>query len=300
MELNPCCPICFKADPDPADKIRVTSVEPSRPEDLASRLPSDELFSHWMNVLPQSGVYRITVDRPSRKRYQLRVTLMDPNDPRLDPGITADRVLIGPDLLHVGKLLTLKPYEPGSFCEIDSNWPAYLGIEDYGFGVEIMQVEGLKKAWWGSLEQLRDFARLESALIERTAPAKPPLNTDNDARLYYWAEPKFIETESLRALRWVAEYTNGDGPLANPLEYMVQAVSQDGRYFIQIRAEVEYLNAPAELTRLSDKELAQLDVPRLFDVFQRKVNAALSGAKPDLFNPSLARLDAALLEIELR
>lgn len=300
LELNPCCPECIKTDPDRADKIRVILADAKQDEGLSSRLPSDELFWHWMNVLPQSGVYRIVIGRPSRKRYRLRVTLMDAHDPRLDPGISADRVSIGPDLLRPGKALTLKAYEPGSFCETDDNWPAYLGMEDYGFGIEIMRMDGLKKAWWGDPEELRELGYLESALSRNAVPATPPLNTDKEVRLYYWGKPRLIETKSLRALRWVAEYTNGDGPLENPLEYMVQAVTHNGRHFLQIRREVQYLNPPTELTNPSQEQLRRLDVPNLFDVFQRRVNAALTSADPDSFRPSLRKLDTAVRSLELR
>ena len=249
-----------------------------------------------MNVLPHGGDYRITIDRPSKKRYVLRVTLMDPHDPRLDPGIQTDRVSIAPEFLHWGKPLSLKPYEPGSFCQIDENWPAHLGMEDYGFGVEIMRVEGLKKAWWEDPEQLKALGRLELALNRQTAPANPPLDTDKDAGFLHWGKPELIEGKSLRALRWVVELTNGRGPLQNPLEYMVQAETNDGRYFLQIRMEVEYLNPPAGLTKPSDADL----LDRAFDAFQRKVNGALAAASPDSFKPSLKKLDTAVRALELR
>jgi len=119
----------------------------------------------------------------------------------LDPGISAERVSVAPEFLHGGKNLTLEPYELGSFCEIDSNWPAHLGMEDYGFGVEIMQVDGLKKAWWGDPDQLRNLERVELALRHQVAPAKPPLNTDKDAALLYWRKPELISGKTLRALR---------------------------------------------------------------------------------------------------
>jgi len=143
LELNPCCPRCVKTDLDRSDEIRVLPDDGSQPDGLPSRMAADEIFWHWINVLPHSGVYRVVISRPSKRRYRLRALVMAANDPRLNPGLSADRVSIGSDLMPQGKALAVVPYETPSFCEIDSNWPAYLGIEDYYFGVEIMRMDGV-------------------------------------------------------------------------------------------------------------------------------------------------------------
>ena len=82
LELNPCCPYCARMENDRSDRISVASANAAHPQVLPSRLPSDALSFWWMNVFPLSGDYRITIDRPSKKRYLLRATLMDVHDPK--------------------------------------------------------------------------------------------------------------------------------------------------------------------------------------------------------------------------
>src|SRR5260370_38367731 len=57
-------------------------------------LPSVELAgpTDWMNVLAKPGTYQIAVRTTSKKPYDLVITLMDPHDPRLDPGFKPDPV----------------------------------------------------------------------------------------------------------------------------------------------------------------------------------------------------------------
>jgi hypothetical protein len=299
LELNACCAKCAKTDDDKADDVRVVLADAKQPESVSSRLSHDSLPWYWMNVLPSSGNYHIVVNRPSKKRYNLRVTLMDADDPRLTPSISADRVSISAGLLPQGKTLALKAFEPQSFCEIDDRLPAHLSAEGMGFDLQIMSLEGLKKAWWGDPEGLAHIARLELALRQGTKPSKPPLLAFQDAALTYWGGIELIEGKSWRGLRWIAAYAQDRSSLENPLQYMLEAITNDGRYFILIHVDIEYLNRPRELSQLSSAQVKQLDNPKVFQAFEQKVRAALNGALPEFFKPNLGNLDGAARSVEL-
>jgi hypothetical protein len=294
LELNACCEKCVKTEFDKADDLRVIFAGIEQPESISSDLPPDDLPWYWMGALRRNGIYHLVVNRPSRKRYTLRVTLMDAHDPRLDPGISAARVSMNEGLLPRGQGLALEKFEPPSFCEIDDNWPAHLSAQGKGFGIEIMSLDGLKKAWWGDARGLAEITRLELALRQRRKPTKPPMSAFQDAALVYWGKMEFLHGQSWRGLRWIAQYAQDYGPLANPLQYMVEAISNDGRYFILIYLDVDYLDAPRDLSHLSDEQVADLDTPTLFQTFQMKVRTVLTGASQESFKPNLSQLDAAV------
>lgn len=300
LELNACCAKCIKTEFDKADEVRVVPAKAKDSQALASSLPSDQLPWYWMSVLPNSDLYYVSVHRPSRKRYSLRVTLMAAHDPRLDPGISVDRVSMNKDLLPKGQTLELKPYEPESFCELSDAWPAHLSSEGLGFELQIMSLDGLKKAWWGNPGGQEEISRLEVALRDSEAPSTPPLAVFEDAALAYRGKLEIVESGSWRGVRWIAAYRQDRGPVDNPLRYIIEGISRDGRYFILISHGVEYLSPPKDLSHLSDVEIMRLDDANRFRSFQQRVNSALNAAPADSFKPSLIELGAATGSLELR
>ena len=282
VQLNPCCAKCAKMDFGEADSMRVVYADAKPPSNVSSRIPKEEAVEFWMNALPSSGNYQIVVTRPSKKPYTLRISLIDAGDPMIAPGLAVDRVSMNPGLLPPGKKLEWQAYQPASFCEVDDRWPARLSAEGMGYTMQIMSLAGLKKAWWGDLEGLAHLARLEQALRQGAKPAKPPRQAFQDSALAYWGGMEFIEGKSWRGLRWIGSYAQDRVPLSNPLQYMVEAITNDGRYYILMNVEVKYPNLPGKLSQVS------------------AANAALNAARPELFKPDLATLDAAARSVELR
>ena len=88
--------------------------------------------------------------------------------------------------------------------------------------------------------------------------------------------------------------------LHNPLMYVFAAISTDRKYFIWFRADIDYLNAPPELSQLTDEQRARLDDPKTWENFQSKVKVALTNASPKSFKPDLDQLDAVVRSLELR
>ena len=304
LEVDAKCPGCEQWDSATVDGLRVFPADTTRPADLPTPKGSEDCQRwRWMNVLPSSGVYRIVVNRRAEKRYRLRVSLLDPHDPLFDPGITADRVSIGEGLFPTGGKLTLKTYEPFiDYCNVpgfDTNLPAHLRFEEKDRWLGIMSLEGLKEAgpWW-----VGDVAEVERDTRPGVKPVKPPFSGFDDSRLMHWGRLERFNGKSWRGLRWIAQYSQeGDGELQNPLMYDFAAISKDGKYFIWFWVDIEYLNPPRELFKLTDEQNGRLwEDRKASEVFQQKVNVALTGASPTSFKPDLNQLDAAVHSLELR
>jgi len=306
LEVDELCPRCKPLLADAVDSVRVFLADTKHPADLPSRLPADSCPEwHWMNVLPSTGVYHIVVSRRLKKRYILRVTLMDPHDPRLDPGITADRVLIGEGSFPGGGTLMLKPYEPFlNGCgvpDFDGFLPAHFRLASEGSWLGIMSLDGLKKAipsWSDAWSD--DIKELKRAVRPGVVAAKPPISGFGDSGLTYWGRLEPFEGESWRGFRWIGQYAQETSELRNPLTYMFAAISKDGKCFIWLWVDTEYLDAPPGLFQLSDEQDTQItDNKKASKAFQQKVNAALTAASPKSFKPDLDQLDAAVRSIEL-
>src|SRR3954447_3352753 len=75
-----------------AGEHKIAVFDPSG-KSLASSLGEDTSLN-WMRRLVVSGNYRVQIACPGPKPYALRVTLLDANDPRLDPGVRPEQISI--------------------------------------------------------------------------------------------------------------------------------------------------------------------------------------------------------------
>ena len=295
-------PASAQADPTDVPGLRVFLADSSHTKDVEGSQGC--LDWRWIGVLPTSGVYHIVVSRRSEKRYRLRVSLLGPHDPIFDPGMAADHVSIAAGLFPPGSKLTLKAFDPADYTDycsplpLDGDLPAHLCLEDKHAWLGIMSVGGLKKAnpTWvmdGDLEELE-------RVTPSTVPLKPLFSYYDDAHLAHWGRLEYFEAKSWSGLRWLAQYCPENDQLHNPLMYMFAAISKDKKYFIWLRADIDYLNAPPELSQLTDEQRARLDDPERYETFQGKVKTALTNASPKSFKPDLDQLDAFVRSIELR
>jgi hypothetical protein len=160
-------------------------------------LPSVDLAgkTDWMNVLAKSGTYQIAVRPTSKKPYDLLITLMDPHDPRLDPGIKPDQVSLDLGAFGGKAKLTEQPFRPRLTGELDDGWPAHLSVQNEKIEFKIMSLEGLKKRMVRDPEWTKGLGRLEAALKPggKTVPPEqlPPGNVEAALRL--GAREEFVE-----------------------------------------------------------------------------------------------------------
>ena len=298
VELDVNCPHCGGWNSEASGKIQVLPPEAAHRAELPSQPLCASPEAQWMNVLASSGTYHVLVTVRPVKRYHLEVTLMDAHDPRLDPGMTPDRIFIGEGLIPHGKGLTLREYQPWAddcgIPDVDDTLPAHLRFADKGVWLGVMSLEGLKRAgYWQELV----------AEMERTGgvAATPPSSDFIDSSLTYWGRLESFEGKSWRGWRWLGQYSQEHDELRNPLTYMFVAVSYDHHCLIWLSVDIEDVDAPPDLFRLSDKESARIvEDPKAADAYQQKVNAALTKAPPSSFNPSLNQLDSAVRALDLR
>ena len=252
-------------------------------------LPSVDLAgpSDWMNVIAKPGAYQIAVRTSSKKPYDLLITLMDPHDPRLDPGLTPDKVSLDLGAFGGKAKLSAQPFTPLLSGELDDGWPAHLTVENEKIEFRIMSFEGLKKRMARDAEWTKGLGRLEAALKPggKTVPPDQLPPGYVDAALMLGAREEIVENQSFRALRYLGHFAQEEYPPMNPMSYILQGVSRDGRYFITMRARASHpsLSKPGPNTPAALKEVAR----------------RLTAAAPDSFQPSLTQLDAIARSLRL-
>src|SRR5258706_1154390 len=252
-------------------------------------LPSVELAgpTDWMNVLAKPGSYEMAVRTTSKNPYDLGITLMDPHDPRLDPGVTPDQVSLDLGAFGGKAKLTPRPFTPLLTGELDEGWPAHLSVENEKIEFKIMSFEGLKKRMARDPEWTKGLGRLEAALKPggKTVPPEqlPPGNSE--AALMLGAREEIVENQWFRALRYVGCFAQDISAPSNPMSYILQGLSRDGRLFIMMRAQSSHpsLAKPGASTPAALREVAR----------------RLAAAEPDSFKPSLAQLDAVACSLHL-
>ena len=252
-------------------------------------LPSVELAgpADWMNVLAKPGTYQIAVRTTTKNPYDLVITLMDPHDPRLDPGLAPDQVSLDLGSFGGKAKLTLQPFLPLLMGELDDPWPAHLSVENGKIEFKIMSLEGLKKRMARDPEWTKALGRLEAALQPGGKPVPPQQLPPGyvEAALMLGTREEIVENQSFRALRYVGHFAQDESPPSNPISYILQGISRDGRYFIMMRAQCSH----PSLAKPGSTAPAAL----------REVARRLATAAPDSFNPSLIQLDAVARSLRL-
>ena len=257
LEEDEYCPDCER-DSTTVVGPRVFLADATPPKDMPTPIGFGSCYDwRWMNVLPTSGVYHIVVTRRSEKRYRLRISLLGPHDPIFDPGITADRISIGGGLFPPGSKLTLKPFDPLAYMDYctplpsDGGLPAHWHLEDKHHWLGVMSLEGLKRAnpsWVGN----GDLAQLERATHPVAVAVTPPFLSFDDSFLAHWGRLERVDGKSWRGLRWIAQYSQEEDELQNPLMYVFAAISNDGKYFIWLWVDIEDLDRAVSAIRQAE------------------------------------------------
>jgi hypothetical protein len=251
---------------------------------------------------------------------------MDAHDPRLDPAISPARVFLDTTLWGVSNALSARPFYPPTFDGLEDNWPAHLAIITKDLQFRIMSVEGIKKALSEDDRWTAGLARLESALRPGGRSATPdllPLAIYQHSGLCFWGKQEIVEGKTWREMRWVGWYSQdcAGGPPSDPepMNYILEAISRDGKFFILILADIAYLHPSPEWRRVLEEEdeksarlIDSLTVGRersraieALDeeenrLLRHAVNLHLDKAQPNSFKPNLRQLDAAAHSLDLR
>jgi hypothetical protein len=253
---------------------------------LASSLYDDTSVNR-MRRLVMSGNYRVQIACPRVKPYTLRVTLLEANDPRLDPGIRLEQISIT-DPGHqitwskvgfVPVLLELSDYGP-------AHWKSEGGTLD----IEVLPIEGVRKAWWIDNAGPKAVARLEAAL-DGTGVIDPhalPGDLNGDAALTFATQARRIHGPGIRAVRWLGNYDQSDTSPVTPLTYAADGITSDGKLLVVARGTTGHRALP--------KDVLELEGARLRD-YRRKMAQRLDGESATNFSPDLENLDAIVQSI---
>lgn len=309
---------------DKADKLVL--VPPGASESEAIPMLQDDGLGCWMGLLSRTGAYQLILRRPSDKLYRLSITLMAPDDPRIDPGISPGQVSMDTTLWGTGFSLSRQPFDPPHFDGVEDNWPAHLALVTKDFQFRVMSVEGIKNTPWEDDRWLKGLARLESALQpggKIPTPDLLPLAVYQDAALCFWGKQELVEGKAWRGLRWIGWYAQdcSGGPVTDPepMNYILEAISRNGRYFVMVFADIAYLHPSSDWQRILDDEdekTARLVNPKPVGkersqaidaideeedrLLRHTVNLRLDQAAPSSFKPDVRQLDAAVRTLELR
>jgi len=277
---------------EPGGGTREDRIQVSGPGGAAveSGLEADTRAT-WMDVLPQSGTYRVTILLAAKERYVLRLSLMESHDPRIDVGLRGSQISM-PLLAKEIKWSREKffPVVP-DLAEVG---PDHLVASVGDVWVWVMSVEGLKKTWWVAGEGARRVARLEAALksgIVTGSPQEFPGGANDHAGLVFFAGKKIIEGPGLRAVRWVGAYDQTDAGPVNPIAFAADGITPEGRYFVMIRGLVSH---PAV-----SSTAYSLEGDRLKD-FREKLARKLDSAPETSFTPGLDKLDEIVRSFAIR
>ena len=266
----------------------ITIFDPaSRP--LASSL-GDDTSLNWMRRLEMSGNYRLQIACTNARPYTLRVTLLDANDPRLDPGVRPEQISV----TDPGHRITWSnegffPVVPELSDYGPTHWKSAGGTLD----IEVLPLEGVRKTFWIANVGPKAVERLKSALDGNGAidPQGLPGDLNSEAALTFATQVRRIHGSGIRAVRWLGNYDQSDTSPVTPLTYAADGITSDGKLLVVARGTAAHRALP--------KDVLELEGPRLHE-YRRKMAQRLNGEPATSFSPDLEKLDAIVQSILVR
>jgi len=292
------------------DARESVSVQPpgSDSAPLEALYKGGDCWGNFIYALRKTGIYQVEFDSAGRSG-SIDFSLLASNDPLIDPGITPGEISIDFGSIAQKGQLAIIPYQTG--CdEGDESWPTHLGLDTGHFEFRVMQVAGYEKLFSTDSGGASAMANLEAALSlssgKNLAAGKMPyIYKDRWGAYIMSARQELLEGDGWRGRRWIAGYGGGDEdyPSSN-LGYLFEGISNDGRYFILIRADISHpdqkrlrprrqiLGPPGHTWEASD--------PKLETPARLMLEKALATDDPASFQPSLNELDAVIRSLKLK
>lgn len=209
-----------------------------------------------------------------------------------DPGIGLEQFSIDPTpFARKAQIAVVPPNsleEPGNYA---TAWPTHLAVENEQFEFRIMTVAGYNKV----LGKMGTMANLEAALKPdaRAVNVMPmPYSVFRYGGINMAARQEFFQGDQWRGLRWIGGF--GQDTACSPhLGYVFEGMSNDGKYFIMLRASVSH---PAVQRRWNQECTTDEVASRI----NKLLAADLSAASANSFTPSLDQLDAVVHSLKFR
>jgi hypothetical protein len=247
---------------------------------------------HWLYALPRTGTYRILF-APVRDP-NIKFAFLASDDPRVDPGIKPEQFSVDFGAFAQPEQLAVVPYSSYGDGAYMDEWPTHLGVQSDQFDFHVMTVAGYKEVF--KKDQSMDVLATALAKGEKGSKLKGIIySVYRDEGINMATQPGFFEGEGWHGRRWIGGF--GQDTSCDPdLGYIFEGLSNDGRYFILMRA---IISSPAAQKRFSadcDIKLAVSRDPKIDALFDRDMTTAAPGS----FQPNLEHLDAVIRSLKFR
>lgn len=290
---------------DPRESV---SVQPpgSDSVQLEALQKGGDCWGNFVYALPTTGIYQVEFDSGGRKA-SVDFSLIASDDPMVDPGIKPEEISIDFRSFAQRDRIAVVPYAVG--CdEGDEPWPTHLALDNGHFEFRIMQVAGYKKVFETGPNDVRAMTNLEAALRPsgKTVPGNelPYAYKDRWGAYIMSARQELLEGQGWRGLRWVSGQGGDEDYPSLGLGYRFEGISNDGRYFILIRADISHpdqkrLLPPRQINGTPPKTWESSD-PKDETRLRLQLEKSLAGADPVSFQPNLDALDAVVRSLRLK
>ena len=257
-------------------------------------LVEDFCTEEQMYVLPEDGAFSVLFD-PLGHKATLHFSLVDENDPLVTVGLKPEQIAI--NFGGFGQENPIKIVSYDHTCEIGESWPASLSVQSK-ISFRIAQTKGYEEAFPKdkSMQLLQSQLHLPGKPID--AKNLPYANWGNDDATVMTARPTLITGKDWKAWRWI-EGSSQDGDYPAGLSYVVEGITDDGRFFFRMTGAISH---PAQ-RRLSTDNIVGVDEPARdrADTHNRLLlEKALASADPSSFTPNLNDLDAVIRSLKLK
>jgi hypothetical protein len=262
-----------------------------------SELKPVDCVNALVYLLPETGAYRITFE-PSGVEHTLRLTLLAHNDPLMDVGLKPEQVSIDLDSLerrHEAKVL------PPCSSQ-DDYFPAQLTLTGDHISIRIMQVAGYNEFFsrYSRMPQL--VKALQPGFTGAIDAKEMPEPNHHGAATVMTVNAEQLTGNGWHGWRWIEGSANLFRNYPDRLAYVFQGISNDGRFFVIVRADISH----PDVQRFSPPTLK----PGLpVSIYQKnekdqslkraQLEKSLAAADGGSFAPSLSQLDQVIRSLKL-
>jgi hypothetical protein len=250
---------------------------------------------NWYYVLPQTGIYRVLY-APTRSA-DIKFSFLAADDPITDPGIKPEQFSI--DFGTITKQqFSIVPYSFDDGEDFLESWPTHLAVAGNTFEFRVMTVAGYKKMF-------EKYQRMDNlAAVLNSGGTQLKMNKDSAYSVPYYAIPyaaykgagmdmtarrQSLNGDGWRGLRWIGAF--GQDTACKPyLAYIFEGISNDGRYFVLMRADIRNSAAEHQFEQQCSVVITEGSDPRGNVIFEHVMAAADAAS----FQPSLDELDAVI------
>jgi hypothetical protein len=262
-----------------------------------SETKPDDCVNDLAYPLPQTGEYHITFD-PSGVEHTLRLTLLPHNDPLMDVGLKQGQVSIDLDSLETRHETKVLPPCSGQ----DDYFPAHLILGGDHISIRIMQVAGYNAFFWRFSRMPQLVSALRPGFSGRIDAKEMPEPNHHGAATVTTVHAEELAGKGWRGWRWVEGSVELLRNYPDRLTYVFQGISNDGRFFVIVRANISH----SDVQRFSPPHLkpglpvsTYLKDEKDQSVRRVQLEKSLAAADSGSFVPSLSQLDQVIRSLKL-